>query len=112
MQLLETYRSRLQKTGKQLDWDYAAAAFPYTIQHIGKEGEGGEKYLKLTSTQPKLYTGLLFAMEQKNDSPAIRLTLPPNATHGDRSKGNEFAKFLSKELRAPIIQFNGRVIPA
>ena len=42
------YKEQLSLTGKQLGWDYAEAAFPYTIEQK-PEGEGKWFYLKGTN---------------------------------------------------------------
>lgn len=47
-ELFITYQEQTSKTGSQLDWEYAEAAFPYTIE-TKPEGEGKWFYLKGTS---------------------------------------------------------------
>lgn len=44
-ELFQTYQEQTSKTGSQLGWEYADAAFPYTIE-TKPEGEGKWFYLK------------------------------------------------------------------
>ena len=40
----------------------------------------------------------------------IQIVLPDDCTHGDKGKGNELCKHLSRTLRAQLHLFNGRVM--
>lgn len=107
--LLDLYVSRMKKTGEQLDWDYASAAFPY---ECSTQEENGIPYLVLTSTDPDLYYGFWLGVGQEDETNTsyIQIVLPERATHGDVGKANEYAKFLAKELKGQLSLFNNRVI--
>lgn len=166
-ELFITYQEQTAKTGEQLGWEYAAAAFPYTIE-TKPEGEGKWFYLKGTS---ELYRHIVVGVgseqieadtseakaepkaeskaesddnaeptaedkaedaaneaneaneeseeqaEQVEQAPVeqprrhfIQLVLPDGSTHGDKSKGNEFAKHFAKKLKAELQLFNGRTM--
>lgn len=108
-ELLETYIGRLKKTGEQLDWDYASAAFPYTME---EREQDGIPYLLLTSTEEDLYRYLWLGISKEEDTGQtyIQVVIPENATHGDVGKANEFCRFLAKELKAELTMFNQRVM--
>jgi hypothetical protein len=129
-QKLELYISRVTHTGQQLSWQYADAAFPYTFESK-PDSEGKWFYLK---GKNKLYHYLIFGVgketyEEENTRPKldgeegeeetftetkerhfVQVVLPDGATHGDKSKGNEYCKYLGKELKAELHLFNGRVM--
>lgn len=117
-QLFERYIEQTGYTGKQLNWDYAKAAFPYTIEHTS-EGEG--KWFYLRSTDLDKYSGIAVGVGMENvetdddqDAPPerhyIQIVLPANAQHGDKAKANEFCKYLAKHLQAELHLFNGRIM--
>jgi hypothetical protein len=108
-ELLVRYQHMTSLTGQQLDWDYQAAAFPYTIE---EQEQDGVPYLVLKGTEPLLYRGLVIGVSQEEDSgtPYVQLVLPEQATHGDLAKGNEFSKYIAKQLKAELHLFNGRII--
>lgn len=107
-ELLGRYREQTSLTGKQLGWDYAEAAFPYTVE-TKPEGEG--KWFILKGVNP-LYKYILLGVgsktEEDRELPYIQITLPDGATHGDKAKGNEFCKYLARTLKAELHLFNGR----
>lgn len=107
---LHTYADQLSRTGTQLDWGYAEAAFPYTVE-TKPEGEGQWFYLK--GTNP-LYKFMIFGVgkENKDDTEIhyIQITLPEGHTNGDKAKANEFCKHLGRKLKAETHLFNGRVM--
>lgn len=49
---LERYIEMTSKTGKQLGWDYAGHAFPYTLEETE---QGEDKWLLLRGKDPSLY---------------------------------------------------------
>ncbi|KIL41189.1 hypothetical protein SD70_09215 [Gordoniibacillus kamchatkensis] len=110
-QLLE-YKDQLAKTGSQLGWEYDEAGFPYTIESK-PEGEGKWFYLK---GKTALYRYLLLGVgkeEQAGDGEPlcyVQVTLPEDATHGDKAKGNELCKHLARLWKAELHLFNGRVM--
>nr|WP_054949433.1 DUF1885 family protein [Numidum massiliense] len=134
-QKFSRYIEQTGHTGKQLNWDYSDHAFPYTIEHK-PEGEGVWFYLK--GKDPQLYKGMIVGigsepldvddvtnteavtstkreqaeMEQppQNVRHFIQIVLPDGALHGDKAKGNEFAKYLAKQFQAELHLFNGRVM--
>jgi hypothetical protein len=107
-ELLTYYKEITSKTGNQLDWNYSEVAFPYTIKDYS------ENVLQLTSKDSrynKIYVGV--ASEEGNEDLVqyyIQVTLPQEATHGDKGKANEFCKFLGKKLEGELHLFNGRII--
>ncbi|GAA3407236.1 DUF1885 family protein [Paenibacillus hodogayensis] len=107
---LGRYREQTELTGRQLGWDYAASAFPYTIE-TKPEAQGKWFYLK--GSNP-LYKYILFGVGSKSvedrEKTYVQVTLPDDATHGDKSKGNELCKYLAKGLKAELRLFNGRTM--
>ena len=107
---LERYRRQTALTGEQLDWEYSAAAFPYTVET--KSGEE-QRWFYLKGTTPQ-YHYILFGVgsktEQEREVPFVQVVLPEEATHGDKAKGNELCKYFAKHLKAELTMFNGRTI--
>jgi hypothetical protein len=106
---LNYYREMTRNTGKQLTWDYEAAAFPYTMEE--KEG-GGTKYLLLTGKDPHLNNYMVIGVGQQEETQRyyVQIVLPEDATHHDVAKGNEYAKFIAKQLKGELQLFNGRIM--
>lgn len=113
---LEDYVRKTTKTGEQLGWDYAGAAFPYTIVEP-EEGKGKWFYLK--GNDPQLYKHLIIGVGSKSvttedgqekERHFIQIVLPDDATHGDKGKANELGKFLAKAYQAELELFNGRIM--
>jgi hypothetical protein len=104
------YRAQTALTGKQLGWDYANAAFPYTIEH--KPGED-RLWFYLKGLKPQ-YRFVLFGVGRKQEGdrsvPYIQVVLPEGATHGDKAKANEYCKWLGRQLLAEVKLFNGRIM--
>lgn len=104
------YREQTALTGRQLDWNYADAAFPYTIET--KPGEE-DRWFYLKGRKPP-YRYILFGTGSRTEGetsvPFIQVVLPVEATHGDKSKANEYCKWLGKKLHAEVKLFNGRTI--
>lgn len=101
------YREQTQLTGEQLGWDYAEAAFPYTIET--KPGQEQE-WFYLKGSSP-LYRHIVFGVGEKEDSRRyVQMVLPDDATHGDKAKGNELCKYLAKKWKAELTLFNGRIM--
>jgi hypothetical protein len=107
---LTRYRDQVSKTGQQLDWNYAAAAFPYTIE-TKPEGENQWFYLK---GQDELYRYIVFgvgsASVDGSERNYVQIVLPEGSTHGDKSKANELCKYLGRHLKAELHLFNGRIM--
>jgi len=101
------YREQTQLTGEQLGWDYAKAAFPYTIET--KPGQEQE-WFYLKGSNP-LYRHIVFGVGEKEDFRRyVQMVLPDDATHGDKAKGNELCKYLAKKWKAELTLFNGRIM--
>lgn len=107
------YVEMTSKTGKQLDWGYAEAAFPYTIV---EKPEGKDHWFYLKGTD-HLYHYIVVGVgkeqpkkEGDTERHYIQVVLPEGSTHGDKSKANEFCKFLAKEYKAELVLFNGRTM--
>lgn len=96
------YREQTALTGKQLDWDYADAAFPYTI-----ESQEDDRWFYLKGSNP-LYKYMIWG--HGDSLSTIQVVLPEEATHGDKAKANELCKYLAKQLQAALTMFNGRTI--
>jgi hypothetical protein len=109
-QQLEAYKDQLAKTGAQLGWEYDEAGFPYTIESK-PEGEGKWFYLKGKNA---LYRYLLLGVgsDEQDGEPRsyVQVTLPDDATHGDKAKANELCRHLARLWKAELHLFNGRVM--
>lgn len=104
------YQNQTSNTGQQLGWEYAGAAFPYTIE-TKPEGEGKWFYLKGTNNLYKhIVIGVDSELVEEEKRHFIQIVLPDDCTHGDKSKGNEFSKYLGRRLKAELHLFNGRVM--
>ncbi|MGO4346297.1 DUF1885 family protein [Paenibacillus sp. MCAF9] len=106
---LISYREQTSLTGSQLDWDYAEAAFPYTI-----ESKDDDRWFYLKGIN-HLYKHIIFgpgetASAAGQNVPCVQVVLPEEATHGDKSKANELCKYIAKQLKAELTMFNGRTI--
>lgn len=106
---LNYYREMTRNTGKQLAWDYEAAAFPYKMEEQKKEGIS---YLLLTGNDPHLNNHMVIGVGQQEDTGRyyVQIVLPEDATHHDIAKGNEYAKFIAKQLKGELQLFNGRIM--
>jgi hypothetical protein len=105
---LHRYREQTALTGQQLGWEYAEAAFPYTI-----ETKPGEEWFYLKGSDP-LYRYIVFGVGSEEadgqERHYVQVVLPDDATHGDKAKGNELCKYMAKHLLAELTLFNGRTI--
>ncbi len=108
------YKKITGKTGKQLDWDYDNAAFPYQIKEINQE----KNWFYLKSDHQK-YHAIVVAVGQEEmgdemgenaEQSYIQVALPESSTVGDKGKANEFCKFLAKKLAGELHLFNGRIM--
>ena len=97
---LERYVDMASRTGRQLGWSYEEAAFPYTME---ERTENGNSWLILKGKDPKMYRGLVIGVKQepaeKGGHHTIQILIPPGATHGDKSKANEFCRYLAKAFQ-------------
>lgn len=109
-QHLQEYIQQTSNTGKQLSWEYAEAAFPYTIE---TRYDSEDKWFYLKGTSP-LYKYLIFGVGEETSGeetvPHIQVVLPDGCTQGDVAKGNELSKYLARKLKAELHLFNGRVM--
>ncbi|OQP01772.1 DUF1885 family protein [Geobacillus sp. 44B] len=111
-QLFHYYRDILSKTGEQLGWRYEQAAFPYQLVETD-EGKGKWFYLKGDGHR---YRAIIIGVrphtetDSEAESSLIQITLPNEATYGDKGKANEFCKFLAKKLEGELHLFNGKVM--
>jgi hypothetical protein len=110
------YIEMTTKTGKQLAWNYEGSAFPYSII---EKPEAQGKWFYLKGKDPKVYKHIMFGIgheqvDTKEEEPKkryyIQVVLPEGSTHGDKSKANEFCKFLAKEFKGQLHLFNERVM--
>jgi hypothetical protein len=106
---LDHYREMLRNTGKQLDWDYEAAAFPYTME---EKTTDDSSYLLLTGNDSAQNNHILIGVGQQEADGRhyIQLVLPEDATTHDVAKGNEYAKYIAKQLKGELELFNGRIM--
>lgn len=108
--LLLKYKEQLTLTGRQLDWEYGDKGFPYTIE-TKPEGEGKWFYLKANNGYYRyIVAGVGSEAPDGKEHCFIQIVLPEGATHGDKSKANEFCKHLARQLKAELHLFNGRVM--
>lgn len=113
-ELFEYYEEITSKTGEQLDWDYSGHAFPYKIKE--KEEAKGQ-WFYLTSNLDR-YNIIVVAVDQEKIieddveriQNYIQITLPESSTFGDKTKANEYCKFLAKKLKGELHMFNKRII--
>lgn len=107
---LTHYKEQFAQTGSQLDWNYADAAFPYTIE---QKPDGEDQWFYLKGNNP-LYRYIAFGVEnttpEATEPSQIQVILPEGSTIGDKSKGNEFCKYLGKIWKAEVHLFNGRIM--
>ncbi|WP_139490019.1 DUF1885 family protein [Brevibacillus dissolubilis] len=108
--LLQGYIDKMKKLGEQLGWAYGDAAFPYVFD---ERPEGKDAWFLLRGRNPDEYKNVVIGVgsTQKNEKelPFIQITLPEASTHGDKSKANEYCRYLARELKAELHLFNGRV---
>jgi len=104
---LEHYIQMTQKTGEQLDWDYAAAAFPYTIED---DPQQRGRWMVLKGKNPNYRKLIISVGKNDQNQPIVQIILPAGATHGDIAKGNELTRYLGKRLKAETRLFNGRTM--
>ncbi|MFO1445746.1 DUF1885 family protein [Bacillus sp. Bva_UNVM-123] len=114
-ELFHYFKEITAKTGRQVDWKYNEAAFPYVMKEK-QEGKGKWFYLKSNNDRYNLMLlGVDSEMIREEDGSEreqafIQITLPENATFGDKGKANEFSKFLAKKLQGELHLFNGRIM--
>ncbi|PWW19820.1 uncharacterized protein DUF1885 [Cytobacillus oceanisediminis] len=103
------------KTGDQIKWEYDDAAFPYEIK---EKPEGKGSWFYLLSNHDR-YNAIILGVDKEmireedgseQEQTYIQVTLPENATFGDKGKANEFCKFLAKKLQGELHLFNGRIM--
>ncbi|HET7580977.1 MAG TPA: DUF1885 family protein [Bacillales bacterium] len=110
--LLRYYRDITSKTGQQLEWNYGGAAFPYEFAEP-RESRGKWFYLRATDTDNYCYIVFAVDSEKTEDGDSrfyVQVTLPDDATQADKSKANEFCKFIAKKLKGELHLFNGRIM--
>jgi len=107
---LKRYQDMTAKTGQQLGWAYGDTAFPYVIE---EKPEGKDSWLLLKGKDPKAYKMIILGVGAKEENgkekPFIQISLPEISTHGDKSKANEFCRYLAREFKGELHLFNGRV---
>jgi hypothetical protein len=101
-QLFEHYKNICKKTGEQLGWNYIDSAFPYEYDETAETIVLKGKDIR--------YRAIEFHVGHENDHCFIQITLPKNATHGDKGKANEFCKFIARQLEGELHLFNGRIM--
>lgn len=102
-ELFQYYKTMTAQAGKQLNFHYSSAAFPYEII------DTSETTLQLQSHHERYHT-IYVGIGIKEDRSFIQITLPPTATFGDKGKANEFCRFLAKKLEGKLQLFNGRTM--
>lgn len=113
-ELFSYYKNLTEKTGKQVNWDYDNHAFPYELKET-EEGKGRWFYLKSDMDRYNLIVvGISQEKIKQHDEERIQtyiqISLTAASTHGDKSKANEFCKFLSKQLQGELHLFNSRIM--
>lgn len=107
---LEHYMAMTNHTGKQLNWEYADAAFPYTMEVRSQENL---QWLFLKGKDERHYKYLMIGIGTSRDetqAPSIQLVVPDGATHGDTAKANEFSRYLAKAFQGELHLLNGRIM--
>ncbi|WP_124727747.1 DUF1885 family protein [Staphylospora marina] len=106
---LERYRETFSLTGRQLDWSYQDAAFPYEVE---EREQSGSPFLFLKGTDPRLHHGLVIGVGRESEEGPyfIQVVLPGTSTHGDKAKANEFCKYLARTFKGELHLFNGRIM--
>lgn len=106
----QRYIDMTKKTGQQLDWAYSEAAFPYVIE---ERPEGKDSWFLLKGKNPQSYKHIVIGVGSKEadgqEKNYIIVTIPESATHGDKSKANEYCRYLARDYKAELHLFNGRV---
>ena len=105
---LHQYQEQTALTGRQLGWDYADAAFPYSIE---QKPEAQEQWFYLKGKNPLHRYIVIGTGTREADGaavPYIQIVLPDGSTHGDKAKANELCKWIGKRLQAEVKLFNGR----
>ena len=114
--MIDLYNQSIIHTSKQLAWDYQDSAFPYVLKETN---EGKQQWFYLYSEKKGYHLMAIgvdyeyIKMPDDNSDqkiPYIQISLSKHSTNGDKSKANEFAKFLSKKLKGELHLFNGRII--
>ncbi len=104
------YVDMMAKTAQQLGWEYGDAAFPYVVE---EKAEGKDQWFLLKGKDPRSYKYVIVGVGSKEkdgkERQYIQVSLPESATQGDKSKANEYCRFLAKEFKAELHLFNGRV---
>lgn len=104
------YIDMTTKTGQQLGWSYAEAAFPYTLE---ERAEGKDSWFLLKGKDPSMYkaivVGIGSAEVNGQEKHYIQISLPESATYGDKNKANEYCRYLAKDYKAELHLFNKRI---
>ncbi|MGN1401863.1 MAG: DUF1885 family protein [Bacillus sp. (in: firmicutes)] len=109
--LFRYYRNITTKTGVQLDWDYSGHAFPYEIKETS---DSAGKWFYLSSAEDR-YHLIALAIDQETTRDGhiqtyIQVSLAGTSTYGDKSKANEFCRFLAKKVQGELHLFNKRIM--
>ncbi|PHA73436.1 DUF1885 family protein [Bacillus toyonensis] len=102
-QLFQYYKTVTSQTGVQINYAYTNTAFPYEIL------DTSATTLKLRSSHDR-YDSIYVGVGIENEQSFIQISLPSNATFGDKGKANEFCRFLAKKLEGELQLFNGRIM--
>lgn len=109
-EILLYYQDITRKTGEQLNWEYAEAAFPYTIQETSTDGH---PYLLLKGNNDPNYHSIyldLVSSPEETKPNILRVTLSSSSTYGDKGKANELCRFIAKKWEAELQLFNERTM--
>ena len=102
-QLFFFFLTVTSQTGVQINYAYTNTTFPYEIL------DTSATTLKLQSSHDR-YDSIYFGVGIENEQSFIQISLPSNATFGDKGKANEFCRFLAKKLEGELQLFNGRIM--
>jgi hypothetical protein len=114
-ELFYYYKDITTKTGNQVDWQFSNSALPYEIKET-EEGKGKWFYLH---SDHEGYYAILVGVDQETLQDEngeekqqfyIQVSLPEQATFGDKGKANEFCKFLAKKYKGELHLFNERIM--
>ncbi|RID87637.1 DUF1885 family protein [Peribacillus asahii] len=113
-ELLHDYQNITSKTGKQVNWNYHEAAFPYEIKEPTPPTNNMIYLQSLTDGYHLILIGMdqeqIHEKENERIQTYIQITLVEHSTFGDKGKANELCKFLAKQLKGELHLFNKRIM--
>jgi len=103
--IFQQYKQIGAKTGEQLDWNYAAYAFPYEVDRVS-----AEKDWFCLRSQQEGYDLIAIGIGSDDKGNFIHVTLFEQSTQGDHGKAVEICRILGKALQAEVHLYNDRIM--